>query len=115
MLYAAPVWGGALRKKKSRKLVGAQRVHAVRAARVYVTMSAEVAATISGILPADIRTRELANRRNATTNGEGVIMVTVGREIHSGDVEIRRRLVSEIHISEVGTIKVSKDAEDNHV
>ncbi|GJQ74934.1 hypothetical protein Trydic_g9562 [Trypoxylus dichotomus] len=87
MLYAAPVWASALRVKESRKLIGAQRVSAVRAARAYATASAEATAAISGILPADIRAKELAKRRDATRGGERI----------------------------AGAFKFSKDVEGQHV
>ncbi|GJQ77957.1 hypothetical protein Trydic_g2318 [Trypoxylus dichotomus] len=115
MLYAAPVWASALRVKESRKLIGAQRVSAVRAARAYATASAEATAAISGILPADIRAKELAKRRDATRGGERIVAEIAGRNIYSRDIEVGRRLGSEIHPSETGAFKFSKDVEGQHV
>ncbi|GJQ83685.1 hypothetical protein Trydic_g14392 [Trypoxylus dichotomus] len=115
MLYAAPVWASALRVKESRKLIGAQRVSAVRAARAYATASAEATAAISGILPADIRAKELAKRRDATRGGERIVAEIAGRNIYSRDIEVGRRLGSEIHPSEAGAFKFSKDVEGQHV
>ncbi|GJQ69409.1 hypothetical protein Trydic_g6524 [Trypoxylus dichotomus] len=72
MLCAAPVWGDSFRVKELRKLIEAQRVVEVRAAGTYATVLAEAAATISGILPADIWAMTFAKRRDATKNGEEV-------------------------------------------
>ncbi|GJQ70544.1 hypothetical protein Trydic_g22945, partial [Trypoxylus dichotomus] len=115
MLYAAPIWASALRVKESRKLIGAQRISAVRAARAYATASAEATAAISGILPADIRAKELAKRRDATKGGERIVAEIAGRNIYSRDIEVGRRLGSEIHPSETGAFKFSKDVEGQHV
>ncbi|GJQ66528.1 hypothetical protein Trydic_g4514 [Trypoxylus dichotomus] len=115
MLYAAPVWASALRVKESRKLIGAQRVSAVRAARAYATASAEATAAVSGILPADIRAKELAKRRDATKGGERIVAEIAGRNIYSRDIEVGRRLGSEIHPSETGAFKFSKDVEGQRV
>ncbi|GJQ88415.1 hypothetical protein Trydic_g10188, partial [Trypoxylus dichotomus] len=63
---------------------------AVRAARAYATASAEATAAISGILPADIRAKELAKRRDATKGGERIVAEIAGRNIYSRDIEQRR-------------------------
>ncbi|GJQ71225.1 hypothetical protein Trydic_g10968 [Trypoxylus dichotomus] len=42
---------------------------------VHTRTSADAAATISGILPADIRARDLAKKRDATANSEEVIVI----------------------------------------
>ncbi|GJQ75221.1 hypothetical protein Trydic_g9821 [Trypoxylus dichotomus] len=73
-----------------------RRISVVRAAGAYATMSA------------DIRTGELVKRRDVTTNGDRVIVEIAGGEIHSRDIEVKRRLVSKIHPSEIGAIKFNK-------
>ncbi|GJQ68329.1 hypothetical protein Trydic_g23102, partial [Trypoxylus dichotomus] len=114
MLYAAPVWAGALRVRETRRLIEAQRVSAVRAARAYATTSAEAAATIAGLLPADIRARELARRRGFNNGEEGITVVIAGREFNSRDVEVGRRLFGEVHPSEAGAVGFSRNIDGEH-
>ncbi|GJQ67634.1 hypothetical protein Trydic_g8425 [Trypoxylus dichotomus] len=85
---AATIYEGAI---EPAMLYAALRVSAVRAARAYATASAEATAAISGILPADIRAKELAKRRDATKGGERIVAEIAGatfiRAISNKDVE----------------------------
>ncbi|GJQ80424.1 hypothetical protein Trydic_g15232, partial [Trypoxylus dichotomus] len=114
MPYAPPVWAGALRLRETRRLIGAQRVLAVRAARAYATTSAEAAAAIAALLSADTRARELARRRGIKNGEEGITMVIAGREIHSRGVEVGRRLLCVVHPSEAGAVSFSKDTDGEY-
>ncbi|GJQ68549.1 hypothetical protein Trydic_g17116 [Trypoxylus dichotomus] len=93
MLYAAPVWVDPFRVKESRKLIGVQRISAVRGTGACATTPPEAAAAISGIPLADIQ----AKRRDTAKNDKGIIAEMAGREIYSRDIENVCQLVSETH------------------
>ncbi|KAJ8924031.1 hypothetical protein NQ315_006808 [Exocentrus adspersus] len=68
ILYAAPIWRGAIAMKKYKdKIISCQKKMAIRTIGAYRTVSTDAALVIAGLIPVDIRAEE----RNQVYRAEG--------------------------------------------
>ena len=80
ILYAAPTWGGVMRKEKYRQmLLRVQREQVLRISSAYRTMFTEAAQVLAGLVPIDLQVQE---RMSAY-------------DTQQGRQELRRRMMAE--------------------
>nr|XP_022906686.1 uncharacterized protein LOC111418384 [Onthophagus taurus] len=97
MFYAASIWENKIKDVKSRnKLISVQRVLDLKAARAFSTVSND-AFGVSGLLPADVRFKEIALWQNLYILNDQDLRLFTGVDINHDKIEKEAKFLTDIH------------------
>ncbi|XP_071056598.1 uncharacterized protein [Onthophagus taurus] len=98
MFYAASIWENKIKDVKSRnKLISVQRVLGLKAARAFSTVSNDAFGVLSGLLPADVRFKEIALWQNLYNLNDQDLRLFTGVDINHDKIEKEAKFLTDIH------------------